>query len=252
MKLYSYLYSQKKYSKFKKSDDYAFFNQYKYILEENILFAKYLDIDNIFDLMKANIIIKSMINKYRLDEIFEEEFINRNFNTEEEIYSNIKEKSVELPCFISDNQKIFIPFFNRSTNLVYSSNFDLMNKEPYLNLKRRFDPFVVDPFETYKIEVFDSVFTKFVKVMEHANSTVFYHYDLDIIFVINNQGYLDSYITLFDRHMKNVNKDHLIDRIRHSMDYYFENNLVGFLYSLYENNLISQYCFRRLCKWKNI
>ncbi len=252
MKIFDYLYAQRKLSLFNNSDEMMFYKKYKHLLEDNVNFATYLDIENFFDVIKANIIIKTIINKNNIDKIMEEEFLNTNFNSNEEIYEKIRERSLNLPYIKTEEQKILIPFFNKSTNLVYSRDFNKINEEPYINLKKKYAAFLVNPFETYKIDLFDSLFTKLIKVSEDLTTVAFYHYDVNTIFIINKQGYLDSFITLFDRHMKRYNKDHIIDRIRVIINFYYENNLTAFIYALYEQKLISYFVFRRLCKWKNI
>lgn len=252
MKLYEYLYLQRNKKFFNNSEEFIFFRNYKRVLENEPSFLIYADNEDLFDIIKANIIIKGIINKNTLEQIIEEEFLNKNFNTNEEIIENIRERSLDLPYLKVEDQKIFIPFFNRSTNLVYSKNYEEIMNEPYLDLRKKFAPFIVNPFETYQIDLFDSLFTKFVRVMEDETSVAFYHYDLRTIFIINKQGYLDNYICLFDKHLKNPSEDRIIDRIKLVVKEYYDNNLTGFLYSMYENNLISYYVYRRLCKWKKI
>lgn len=252
MKLYEYLYLQRNKNFFNNSEEFIFFRNYKRVLENEPSFLIYADNEDLFDIIKANIIIKGIINKNTLEQIIEEEFLNKNFNTNEEIIENIRERSLDLPYLKVEDQKIFIPFFNRSTNLVYSKNYEEIMNEPYLDLRKKFAPFIVNPFETYQIDLFDSLFTKFVRVMEDETSVAFYHYDLRTIFIINKQGYLDNYICLFDKHLKNPSEDRIIDRIKLVIKEYYDNNLTGFLYSMYENNLISYYVYRRLCKWKKI
>ncbi len=252
MKLYDYLYLQRNKKFFNNSEEFIFFRTYKRVLENEPSFLVYADYEDLFDVIKANIIIKGIINKNTIEQVIEEEFLNKNFNTNEEIIENIKERCLDLPYLKVEDQKIYIPFFNRSTNLVYSKNYEEMMNEPYLDLRKKYTPFVVNPFETYQIDLFDSLFTKFVRVMEDETSVAFYHYDLRTIFIINKQGYLDNYICLFDKYLKNYSEDRIIDRIKLVIKEYYDNNLTGFLYSMYENNLISYYVYRRLCKWKKI
>ncbi len=252
MKLFDYLYKVRNKRHFINSDEYIFFNKYKHLLEDEQSFMFYADTESLFDILKANIIIKGILNKNTIEQIIEEEYLNKNFNTNNEIIENIKERSLDLPYLRVEDQKIYIPFFNRSTNLVYTTNFEEILKEPYIDLTKKYAPFVVNPFETYQMDLFESLFTKFVRVMEDETSVAFYHYDLRTIFIINKQGYLDNYICLFDKYLKNPSEERIIDRIRTVIKYYYENNLTSFLYSLYENSLISYYVYRRLCKWKKI
>lgn len=252
MKIYEYLYKCRNKKRFNSSEEFNLYKNYKHLLEEEASFNKYLDLNDLFDIIKASILIKGIINKTTIDKIIDEEFLNQNFNTIDEIYENIKERTLDLPYLKVEGQKIYIPFFNRSTNLIYSTNYNETLTEPYINLRNKYSPFIVDPFETYKLNLFSSLFTKFIKISEDETSVAYYHYDLATIFVINKQGYLDNYICLFDKFLKNPSKERIIDRVKLVMDEYYANNLTGFIYALYENNLISFYVYRRLCKWKNI
>lgn len=252
MKIYDYLYKVRNKKNFSNSEEFILFKNYKHILEEEPYFYSYSESNNLFDIIKASIIIKGIMNKNTMDRIIDEELLNTNFNTVEEIDENIKERILDLPYLRVEGQKIYIPFFNRSTNLVYSEEFNKTLKEPYINLKKKYSPFIVDPFETYKLALFNSLFTKFIKVYEDNTAVAYYHYDLKTIFVVNREGYLDNFICIFDKHLKNPSNERIINRVKDSMEKYFDNNLVSFIYSLYENKLISYFVFRRLCKWKNI
>ena len=60
----------------KRSEEYTFFKKFKGMLKSNAAFNKYLDIEDDFDIVQANIIIRSLINKEELDtaeELSEEE-----------------------------------------------------------------------------------------------------------------------------------------------------------------------------------
>ena len=251
--IYKYLYEERNKKRIYSSKEYHFFKDYRYLLEENIASINFDKVDDIFDIIKCNILIKSIINKINLDLIIEEELLNKNFNTNQQIRQNIVNRSRDLPYLLtSENQKIFIPFFNKSTNLIYSEKFEDINKPPYDDLKKKYEAFLVNPFETYKISIFDSIFTQLIKVDEDETSFAFYHYDLCVIFIISKQGYLDNFITLFDKHIKTINREKIIQRVKNVVKNYYENNFIDFIFSLYENKLISYTVYKRISKWKNI
>jgi len=235
-----------------KCNEVKFFNRYKDILKDNDSFMSYAEPFQVFDIIRGNIIIRSLLNKNTLDKIIDDEYSNKKFNLNEEINEIIREKSLELPFIRSKGFKIFIPFFNISTNLVYSKEYEKFYLEPYKDLKKKFAPFIINPFETYQLDVFDSLFTNLVKVSSDRSSVAFYHYDLKIIFIINDQGYLDSTITLFDKYLKNPNFEHIIERVKPIINAYYDADLKTFVYQLYENKLISYKVFRKLCKEKKI
>lgn len=237
---------------FRKSEEVEFFQKYYNLLKDDSYFSKYADRDNFFDVIRANIIIKSIINKNTLDNIIEEEHINSRKNSKEDMLDNIRERSTGLPYIKYNGYKVFITFFNKVTNEIYSHSTDKFGLVPYDTIIRKYGQFVVDPFENYKIDVFDSLFTKFVKIDEDPTAVAFYHYDLNTIFIINRQGSLDNAIYLFDRHIKKANKEHLLERIKPAISAYFNTNLTDFIFNLYNNQLISYHVFRKLCKCKNL
>ena len=53
----------------------TFFRNFKGILKSNPIFNKYLEINNDFDIIRVNIIIKSIINKDELDNIINDMYI---------------------------------------------------------------------------------------------------------------------------------------------------------------------------------
>lgn len=250
--IFDILYKKRNKNRIKKSEEIAFFNKYKRLLIDSNVFSSYADNENIFDIIKANIFIQGLINKNTLDLIIGEEVLNKNFNTKEKISENIIEKCKELPFIDVGKEKIYIPFFNIATNKIYAEEFYLMTKKPYSSLKKDYSAYIIDPFDTYNIKIYDSPFTKFVKAYEYNKSVAFYHYDLDIVFVINEQGYLDTMICLFDKYIKKVNREHLMERLNKVIKYYFNNDLTNFVYSMYDENFISYKVFKKLCKIKRI
>ena len=226
----------------------TFFRNFKGILKSNPIFNKYLEINNDFDIIRVNIIIKSIINKDELDNIINDMYIaNANVGVES-IKDDIKEKISDLPYISYDNFKIYIPFFNKATNIIYSNESEKMFQYPYVSLFKKFEPFFVDAFETYNIDLFNSLFTQLVKISESNTSVAFYHYDFNAIFIINRQGTLDNIIYLFDKHMKNPHKYNIIEKVRPLVNAYYDNDLSLFIYLLYKNDLVSYYVFRKICK----
>lgn len=225
-----------------------FFHKFKGILKSNPIFFKYLEIDNDFDIIKANIIIKSIINKDELDNIINDMYVaNANLSVES-IKDDIKERISDLPYIAYDNFKIYVPFFNKATNIIYSNESEKMFQYPYVELYKKFEPFFIDPFETYNIDLYSSLFTQLVKILESDTAVAFYHYDFNAIFIINRQGTLDNIIYLFDKHMKNPHKYNIIEKVRPLVEAYFNNDLSLFIYLLYKNDLVSYYVFRKICK----
>ncbi len=234
-----------------KSDEVKFYDTYCEILYDNN-FSKYTEINNCFDIVKSNIIIRSILNKNTMDKIIKEEMTNHDFNTIEEIQNNIINKIYNLPYMKYQDFKIYIPFFNIYTNNIYSNEFFKLKEEPYKDLMKNYVSFLLDPFETYKLNLFESNFTELIKIYSDNTSSAYYHFNLRVIFIINDQGYIDNIIHIFDKHMKYVNTTNIIERIKPAIRAYYKNDIAGFIYSLNEEKLISHKVFRKLCKIKKI
>ncbi len=250
--IYSILNKYKNNRIINKSNEFSFYNKYCEILYDNVNFKKYTEINNLFDLIKANIIIRSLLNKNYIDKCIKTEFSNKKFNTKEEIICNINNKINNLIYMDYNSYKIYIPLFNLETNNIYVNYIEKMNVNPYDKLFNKFEYFLINSFEVYKLNLYESRFCELVKIIEDDTSVAYYHYELRTIFIINNQGYLDNIISIFDKNMKNINNDNIIERIKMVMLKYFEGDLSGFIYSLYEEKLISNKVFRKLCKIKRI
>ena len=127
-----------------------------------------------------------------------------------------------------------------------------MSDYPYIELNKKFEPFLVDPFSTYATNLFSSLFTQLVKVDESKTSVAFYHYDFNAIFIINRQGTLDNIIYLFDKYLKNPHKFNVIERVKPLVKAYYNNDLLEFVNILYKNGFVSYLVFRKICKVKKI
>lgn len=232
-------------------DEISFFNKFKGMLKVNSAFSKYIDCENEFDIIKANIIIKSIINKEELDKIINDCYLTSNQDVFE-IKEQIKERISDLPYIDYDNFKVYIPFFNKATNVVYSVDNEKMSDYPYIELSKKYEPFLVNAFDTYTTDVFSSLFTQLVKVDESKTSVAFYHYDFNAIFIINRQGTLDNVIYLFDKYLINPHKFNIIERVKPLVRAYYDNDLFKFVNILYNNGLVSYIVYRKICKVKKI
>ena len=115
-------------------------------------------------------------------------------------------------------------------------------------MAKKYDSFIIDPFESYNVDLFSSLFTQLVKIDESFTSVAFYHYDFNAIVIINKQGTVDNVIYLFDKYMKNPHKYNIIDKVKPLVQAYYNNDFNHFVYLLYKNDLISYHVFRNICK----
>lgn len=249
--IFNTLFNQRNKEFLLKSNEYKFYIENKSILSSNKYFEKYDEISNDFDVIKANIIIRALLNKNYFDLILTEEK-NKNYIDQEYAKEVLKERLIELPYIKYNNLNIYIPFFNRQTNEIYSNEFEKMNDLPYSDISINYDEFIIDPFETYSFDLFDSTFSELVKIEEDNSSAAFFHYELNCIFIINKQGSLDCEIHLFDKHIDHPQFGEILERIIPLIHAYYSNNMMDFVYLLLKNNFISYLVFRKICKGKNL
>ncbi len=244
--LFDYLEANKKKRiPFFKSDEYLFFLANRGVLSKVPRFS-FLDDprESDFDIMRANIIIHAYLNKVA----FEEEMVNfeRYIKSGETIdhvklIQALREKMVDCPYYKEEGEKdkYFIPFFSRSLNLLYFREPEKLLVPPYNNLKDQFAESVIDAFDVYGAALYNSNFTRLLKVKEVGNLTAYFHYDTYTIYFINNQGRLDNKIVLFDKYMKRPSYSHMLDRIDPVIDAYFADDRSALINALHDHELIS-------------
>ena len=246
--IYKILESERNKKNSHNNDEYTFFVNNKHFLKENTYFSFYASPLDAFDLIKSNIIIRALKNKEEIEEMILSKESDRNIDLK--LY--IKEKCLDFPSIQYENLKIYFPFFSKITNNVYVNEVERLNDEPYNALFQDYSPFLVNPFDTYGVDLFDSTFTRLIKIDEDLTTVAFYSYYLSAILIINKQGGLDNVIYLFDKHLKHPNRSHIIDRVKALTDSYYKNNIHDFVYTLYKNEFISYKVFKKICKAKKI
>lgn len=254
MKMYDILIAnQNKCFRFKKTEEYKYFKARKKVLRTARSIAKKIHVDSTFDLICANIFVTTLINKQKLDVICKDSITSiylKDKFTEEEFLKYYHARIIDLKSFNSNNTRIFVPFFSHLINNIYFNEpYKLLN-EPYNAIFDSFVGNIIDPFECYNYELFDSLFTKLVKIKKYNDSTVFYHFDTATIFMINNQGRLDFVVPLFDKKLKAIKTSHVCEKIEKCTDKFFLNDREGFVNEMCIQELISKEMCARLLKSK--
>ena len=244
MKLLEFLEEkQRKRKQFAKSEEYRFYQKKRNLLVKLPQFS-YLSSgkESDFRIIRANIIIHGLINK----SIIEEEVRNlvtytesHKILTHEDFVNTLKKRILTRPFLEQNEGRIYIPFFSKTLNLLYLNEPEKLNEYPYLELLKSFANVAIDPFDTYGAELYNSHFTRLIKISTYKDITAFFHYDTFTIYMINEQGRLDNKIVLFDKYMKRITTNHMLERIRPVVDAYFNNNEVEFIQQLEKNSLIS-------------
>ena len=239
MKTYFYLSKYQKHHNFKKRDDYYFFLEHRNLLLNLEMYRFLLNPSDEFELIRANIVIHSLLNKARLDKAIEYAFVSSKMRTEEAI-EYIHSQMNDLPYIEDGNNKIYVPIFTRAINLLYFKDYGKLLQAPYNSLIKHFDSSCIDLFEAYNFSLYNSLFTKFVNVYQDEEIMVVYHYDFQSLYVINIEGRLDAKIALFDKYMHKPATNHIVERVKPVIEAYKNDDREGFYNALIDNGLVSK------------
>lgn len=243
MTLYELLIAkQMKRQPFSSTADYAYFAKNKGHLGKFPRFASLADTGDEFDIIRLNIILAGYKNKLLMEE--EIHSINKYIEGGSKVdhiklINTIKEKMIDEPYLLDDKNKIYIPFFSRSLNQLYVREPEKLLVKPYSDLKDNFADSIVDPFDTYGALLYDSLYTRLLKVGSRNDETAFFHYDTNTIYFVNKQGRMDNKLVLFDKYIKHPSYNHMMERIRGVVEAYFNNDRSGMINALYQNGFIS-------------
>ena len=233
----------KKRTTFEQSEEFQFFLDNRHFLTRLPKFSDFYEPgDGPFNVIRANVILYSYINKTTMEaEIINlKSYISGNSKSNRSNFvKSFHEIISEQPYYQEGKNKIYIPFFSRSLNQIYFDEPEKILTSPYADLKDRFQDTVVDPFDTYGSELYNSHFSRLVKVMTVDKETAFFHYDTNTIYFVNEQGRLDGAVVLFDRYLRHPNYSHMLERIKPVVEAYFDFNREEFINNLYNNGFIS-------------
>lgn len=240
-----------KFFNYKKSDEYKFYKKYK--SKANVIKYSYKVESNLkqFDIICKNIIVSSILNKINIDKIYTDLFNSVYLNSKlnfDEFLAYYHDRIVDLKSFKSNNIDIYIPIFSHTLNDIYYNDPLELLKEPYQSILKKYDTNFIDLFSTYNFEVFDSNFTKLIKIKDYGDIVAFYDFDFGILFFVNSQGRLDYYLPIFDKYLDKINTSHLIQKISVICDDYYDNNVDRLIIDLKSNNFISIKMYNYLLK----
>lgn len=239
MNLFDTLAKYQKGVDFRKSEDFLFFSKNRHLFANIEMYKNLLPGTNEFEILRANIIIQSILNKKKIEEAILFAYKDSKMTTsgaQEYIQNTLK----ELPYVSAGNLKIYVPIFSRPVNACYSSQFGKLLKLPYSDLIQNYTDSCVDLFETYNFDLYNSLFTKLITIYRDKDVMFVYHFDFKTLYAINDQGRLDAKIALFDKYIKKPDTSHIIERLRPVVERYLEDDKEGFYRALMNNKLISE------------
>lgn len=243
MDLFESLRKAQKGTPFETSEEMRFFLRNSGILTDVPSYARYINASRPFDVVRANIIIRSLQNKRQIEECYIRNLkVEKKDKVDDPILNAIQMTALQiegLPYFQEGNHRIFVPIFSRSINQIYDGDFSKLQEKNYRLLLTNFQPLCIDPFDLYGNSLFNSYFTKFILIQDDGKIKAYYDYDSYAIYFVNQEGRLENEICLFDNGIHHRNENHMIERVIPVVKAYLEFDREKMLKVLVDNKLIS-------------
>lgn len=229
----------------KKSEEFKFYKK-NYSKYKSVLKYYNFHFNDTFSLILNTIIIKALNNKHSIEEeaskLIIESIKEKNYIDKDYINENIHEfnKMNNLPFFNYDNKELYVPIFSLSINNLYSYEQYKLFDKPNDDLLNKYLTYLIDLFEEYNFNLFDSNFTNLVKLNAKDDIIAFYHSDFKTLYFINKQGRLDYEVKLFDKYLENPDFNQIVIRLNDVVNAYLNSDKDKFINSLVNNKLISK------------
>ena len=246
MDLFATLKRKQRFTDFDQSFENRFFLDNLGYLNRVPSLARFSRAEEPFDIIRANILIRALQNKEKLEKTFlaiAKGYRKSGLHEAAEIIeSKMDEVRNELPCMGSGRDRIFVPILPKGVNSIYAMDMLKLEEKPYRFLLGNgvYEALLCDPFDTYGADLYDSYFTNLVCVGKSAKTYAFYSFDAyTIYFVDKEQGRLETELCLFDRGLKQRYTNHILERIAPVVECYFKDDKGGMMKALVDNRLIS-------------
>ncbi len=228
----------------------AFFLANSGALSDFYLFQPLMKASSPFEVIRANIVLRALYAKQSMEKSLKEAYL-KGQGLDERAQQTLLDEAMEscletLPYHVHEGQKIYIPILSKSLNKIYSEDWGKLLKSPYRRIVKNYEAVLIDPFDYYGDDLFESLFTKLVKAKKDDSGSAFYDYDSRRIYFVNKQGRLDAECCLFDRNIKDPNYNHMMERILPCVECYYKDDKEGFKKALVENKLISSRLMYRI------
>lgn len=243
-------------SKFR-SLEYIFFKENEHILHKYPALEKIITKDKKFYMIQANIIIRGLINKEIIDNVitdYKSKCLEKNIKPNAlELKNAINDAIVDLPYFSDKNgHRIYMPFFSKALNVIYVDEPIKLLNYPYDELISDFSSSIIDAFEVYNYDLYNSFFSHMIPITSDNTSTAFFSVDDYYIYVIDKQGRLDLIIYTFDKYLSEINVTDFMKRAKKLMKAFYQNDRLKFIKSLYEERFISLKTYKNILRGENI
>lgn len=219
------------------SEEQIFFDSHAYLFNEktNIFNLS----GTLFGLIQACIVLRSTYNKEELDRL--------PLTLTKDIVSipQLKEAAFQKLTYASiDDKRIYIPTYSKELNDIYFHHLEDLIDGQYKDVLKDPKLYIVNPFEEYGNAIYNSPFTRLIKLKSANGVDTFYHIGFETLFVVDSTGSLIDEIPLFDEKNKNGSKDNLFERLDVLMDAYYRHDKDEFIQRLVSLELISQSLYK--------
>ena len=228
-----------------KSSDGQFYLQQRRRLFQFPAFEAYANSTSLFTMIQAVIILKGLLQKETIDQYLKQQgqlSIQQHGRIKHHLIRERYLLDLHHPYqFIDQNhQPIILPFFNRALNYIYAHEPDKLYDYPYSRLEEDFSTSIIDAFEHYGWQLYQSKFASLFCLSPHDRSTkAFYEPHARVVLMINQQGRLDAAISLFDRGVKKPDLTNIEAKLNLAIAPYFNNDRAGLIHQLHAQGLIS-------------
>ncbi|MGI6644252.1 MAG: hypothetical protein ACOX28_00575 [Bacilli bacterium] len=240
MRLFPLLESNRNTDFINKSNEYAFFQENKKILLVCNEFERFYNATDDFEIIQANILIRSLQNKFTIEEAVK--------NAGENVRDVVKITLSKLPYVTVQNRKVYVPIYLRTNNEIYSKTPEKLLEYPYSDLISEISDSLIDSFEEYNFDLFESSFSSLVYLDKDEDTRAYLHMDFLTIYIVNDQGRCDLKIPLFDKYIKRPVTNHLIERVLPLVKAYYDSDKETFIKILKEEHFISDKLFKTYSK----
>lgn len=247
MNIYDILAKAQAQTDFSKSSEQIYYEENCYRLNSLESYAYLADPMDSFGIVRGNIILRALENKETIEKLYKK-YSKNDFSSLMTLNEYMENGLLNLPYLTFKKEKNYVPVFAASIASIYSKNFSRLGEMPYKTIFKQYEATLIDPFDYYGYEIFDSYFTSLVLIKKTPDCAAFYDYDAKTIYFINDEGRLDSKVALFDKEMRKPAFNHLIPRISAVVNAYFDNDREKFVNSLLDEGLISENLFAKIRK----
>ena len=244
MRITDYLKKHQRPTGVNEGEEKAFYLHYRYLLDQHEIFSRFSGIgNNPFEIIRANIIIRSLLNKKRIEDKYTN--LSKRYYGEE-LERKMQNALGRTASFLYEDTLIYVPIFSPAINQIYGKQYAKLFQEPYEKILALCDPLVVDPFDQYGSKIYDSYFSRLVTVARKDGKVASYDYANCRLYLINDQGRLDAELCLFDKDLVDPDTANMIKRLNEVAFAYWDEDRNALLEAMLSNRLISRSAYLAL------